>query len=328
LWDASEHELRPILSEIHKNLLTLADRLTNSPPRPPLLPVQHPPTFARLREDVAAETVAERLATLIDEGVHQHQAAKDGGWPGSVRFRGSHFPRECALNDSFEDSLSGFLTADVLIRYRTALSGQVHHPNALHAALGIKHAEDLAIGTFASGHPNPTSVMYRETAVGIHPRIYAAYVAIAVNYLAEVLELMPKYAEDSGQGKRRDPITINARNIGAIGEVNNSHVSVADTVTSIGATIQAVADRGQTDAADAIRALAEAIEQDPELAEDLRAELLDNVADVADAAAAPEKPRALSRGRAAMAAITTAAGTSSQLAQAVSTWHGVLGQLF
>ncbi|PPS74382.1 hypothetical protein BV882_12080 [Streptomyces sp. 46] len=170
--------------------------------------------------------------------------------------------------------------------------------------------------------------MYREIAVGIHPRIYAAYIAIAVNYLAEVLELMPKYAEDSGQGKRRDPITINARNIGAIGEVNNSHVSVADTVNSIGATVQAVADRGQTDTADAIRALAEAIERDPGLAEDLRAQLLDNVADVADAAAAPDGPRALSRGRAAMAAITSAAGASSQLAQAVSTWQGVLGQLF
>lgn len=48
----------------------------------------------------------------------------------------------------------------------------------------------------------------REIVVGIYPRIYAGYVAIAVNYLAEVLELMPDYAEASGQGKRRDPVTV------------------------------------------------------------------------------------------------------------------------
>ncbi len=270
---------------------------------------------------MAAETVAERLTTLIEEGVKQYEAAQNnGGWPGSVPFRGAgHFPRECALSDSFADSLSGFLTTDVLARYKATLSGQ--------GESGITHAEYLTGGKVTNAYAG-SPAMYREIAVGIHPRIYAAYIAIAVNYLAEVLELMPKYAEDSGQGKRRDPITINARNIGAIGEVNNSHVSVADTVNSIGATVQAVADRGQTDTADAIRALAEAIERDPGLAEDLRAQLLDNVADVADAAAAPDGPRALSRGRAAMAAITSAAGASSQLAQAVSTWQGVLGQLF
>jgi hypothetical protein len=40
-------------------------------------------------------------------------------------------------------------------------------------------------------------------------RIHAAFVAIALDYLTEVLELMPKYAEDSGQGKRRDPVVYN-----------------------------------------------------------------------------------------------------------------------
>lgn len=118
------------------------------------------------------------------------------------------------------------------------------------------------------------------------------------------------------------------RNIGAIGKVNNSNVSVADTVTSIGASIKTVADRGHTYIAAAIRTLADAVQQDPELAEDLRAQLLAHVADVADAVAAPDEPRSLSRARLAMREIATAADTSSQLAQAVSSWQDVLGQLF
>ncbi|MFE9751384.1 hypothetical protein ACFYOT_41300 [Saccharothrix saharensis] len=321
--------MKPILVELHTCLIALADSLTNRPPRPPLLPVRHPPTFARLRVDVAADTVVERLATLIEEGVTQYESAKNDDWPGSVRFRGSGpLPRDCALNDSFEDCLGGFLTSDVLARYRAALSGQLEPVNVLNSAPGIKHAEELAVGKFASGRQNHSSVMYREIAAGIHPQIYAAYVAIAVNYLAEVLDLMPKYAEDSGQGKRRDPITINTSHITTIGEVHNSSVSIADTVTNIGTTIQAVAAAGHTTTADAIRALTEAIEQDPDLAEDDRGRLLDHVADVADAAAAPDEPRRLSRAKAAMKEIAEAAGSSAQLAQAVSTWHNVLGQLF
>jgi len=171
---------------------------------------------------------------------------------------------------------------------------------------------------------------YREIAAEIHPRIYAAYVAIAVNYLAEVLELMPEYAEASGQGKRRDPVTVYG-NVGAINsQVSNSNVSVADTVISIGTTIKVLSDSGNTSAAAAISALTEAIQHDPELADDLRNQLLDNVADIADAAAAPTpaEHRKLSRAKAAMSAITAAANTSSQLAHAVSTWHDVLGTLF
>ncbi len=244
---------------------------------------------------------------LIDEGVKQYKAAQAGSWlprpsGSSAWIRGHDHP------------LDGFLTADVSKRYEAAI-------------FGFKHAEEMAGGWRSGGYLTETAT-YREIAVGIHPRIYAAYVAIAVNYLAEVQELMPKYAEDSGQGKRRDPITINASRIGVVGDVTNSNISVADTINSIGTSIQAVSDRGQTDAAAAIRALAEAIQQDPGLAENLRAQLLDHVADVADAAAAPEEPRRLNRARAAMAAITASAGASSQLAQAVSTWHGVLGQLF
>jgi hypothetical protein len=331
LWDASESELRPILGGLHRGLLTLEDRLPRSVPRPPLLPAQHPPPFARLRKDAVAETVAEQLAAAIDEGAKQYEAAQKGGWPGTA-FGTMHgpLPPDAALTQYFEEQFDPFHTKDVVERYRIAVGELPDREQIFLPLQGFEHVEMLGSGHSSTGQwiDSKVSTRYREIAGGIHPRIYSAYVAIALNYLAEVLELMPKYAEDSGQGMRRDPITIHARNIGWIGDGNNSHITVADTITSIDESIQAVANTGRTDAAAAIRALAEAIQHDPELAENLRDQLLDNVADVADAAAAPAEPRRLNRARAAMAAITAAAGTSSQLAQAVSTWHGVLGKLF
>lgn len=146
-----------------------------------------------------------------------------------------------------------------------------------------------------------------------------AHLAFALEFLEELMDRLPDYAEASGQGKPRDPVTVIA---------NNSNVSVADTVNNIGTVIQAVADRGDAGVADALRALTAAIERDQELTQNLRAQLLDNVADVADAVAAPNEPRRRSRARAAMTAIATAAGASSELAQAVSTWQSVLGRLF
>ncbi|MEU6811823.1 hypothetical protein ABZ920_23165 [Streptomyces sp. NPDC046831] len=332
LWEATEREVRPILEALHRGLLTLADRLTQSAPRPPLLPVLHPPSFARLRDDVAAETVAEGIAALVDEGVEQYEAARRSGWPGSVRTRsGSGMPPDFAVSQSFEEPLGWFLTREVRTRYRAAL-GELQPSAPVGSRLattGMEHVEGLASGTTgATGRPVEESATYRDLAADVHPRIYAAYVAIAVNYLAEVRELMPKYAEDSGQGLRRDPVTVYG-NVGFINsQVNNSSVSVAETIAGIDASIRTVADRGLTDVSSAIRALTEAVQQDPQLAEDLRAELLDHVADVADAAAAPDEPRRLSRARLAMGAITAAAGTSAQLGQAVTTWQTVLGQLF
>lgn len=276
--------VRTILNELHEHLVALADNLSVRPPA--LLPSVHPPKFARLHEHVVAETVAKRIAMVIDEGLNQYYPARP--WPG--------YQERC------ERCLDPFMTTEVSEGFARATRG-------------FDHAERLC----AIGLPG-----YIEE---IHHRIHCAYVVIAVNYLDEVLKLMPDYAEASGQGKPRYPITVYG-NVGAINsEVNNSNVSVADAVNSIGTTIEAIADRGQTSAAAAIRALSEAVQQAPELAEDQRAQLLDNVADIADAAAEPAEPRQRSRAKAAMTAITTAANASSQLAQAVSNWHDVFGKL-
>ena len=294
LGAAPTGELRLVIEELHKSLITLADSLTSSAPRP-ALPAQHPPGFARLHEHVAAETVTEELAMLIDEGARQYEEALSCEWPSASPER--------RWSERFRDSLDMFVTTDVRGRYETATRG-FHHVEGLSGA----------------------GAVYRDIAYDIHPRIYSSYLTLAINYITEVLELMPSYAEASGQGKRRYPVTVYG-NVGAINsEVSNSNLSVAATLTSIGATVEVVAGHGETDVAAAISALAEAIRQSPELAEEQRFQLLDNLADVADAAAAPSEPRSLSRAKAAMAMITTAASASIQLAQAVSDWHSVLGK--
>ncbi|MFB6561541.1 hypothetical protein ACFCYH_22120 [Streptomyces sp. NPDC056400] len=153
-----------------------------------------------------------------------------------------------------------------------------------------------------------------------------AYLALALEYLEELMDRLPDYAEASGQGKH-DLVTVHG-NVGVIGPVSKSHISVAETVTNIDTTIETLAGRGDTDLAVAIRALTQAIQQASELADDQRAQLLDNVADIADAAAEPDAPRSLSRARAAMAVITSAAGASAQLTQAASVLHQAASQLF
>jgi hypothetical protein len=281
--------LEDMLGLFHAQLTEAADNLA-SLRRPALLPARHPPAFARLRDDVVAESVADGLTELVDEGLRQYEAARAG-----------HCPRDSRrVGEESERALSrAFLTSEVF--------GGLIEVNR-----GLRNAEVNAWGN------GLLSKVYEKAAAGIHPRIHASCLTITVNYLAEVLELMPDYAEASGQGKRRDPVTV----IGNVGQIN-----IADTITSIGATIKIVESGGQTSVADAIRALTQAVQQAPELAEEQRAQLLDHVADVADAAAAPGEPRKLSRAKAAMAIITKAAGASTQLAQTIETWHGVFGKL-
>ncbi|MFE4335962.1 hypothetical protein ACFRQM_43345 [Streptomyces sp. NPDC056831] len=297
-----------VIRELHNGLLLLAGDLSTSVPKPPALPTLHPPNFARLRDDAVAESVSEALTRLVAKGVEQCEAGRTGSWPNSIPF--------ARWDGNVRQALYPFLTTEVTQCYQDATRG-------------FSHVDVLTYRRPAASILGPgVHETYRELAAEIHPRLYSAYFTIAVNYLAEVLKLMPDYAEASGQGKRRDPVTVYG-NVGAIhSQVNNSNFSVADTVTHIGTTAQTVADRGDTDTAAAIHALVETIQRDPELTEDLRAQLLNNVADVADAAVAPDEPRRITRARAAMAAITGAAGASTLLAQTVSTWHEVLGQIF
>ena len=266
------------------------------------------------------EEVTENLASCINDALRLYEAVQRSDWPGLRQESWlNHHLRlyiDPVLHERFPDVLADFTPTTVAGEYYKAVERLYHLP-------------ELTFQRRPNSVWDPrTFPEVRELSHRLLRQVYSAYVAIAVNYLTEVQELVPRYLELSEQGKRRDSVTVHG-NVGAINsQVHNSQLSVASTLTSIGATIQTVTDRGETDVADALRSLTEAIQQAPELAEHQRTELLDNVADVADAAAAPDEPRRLARARAAMAMITTAAGASTQLAQAIDTWHQVAGQLF
>ncbi|MFE4719738.1 hypothetical protein ACFRLW_25570 [Streptomyces sp. NPDC056728] len=313
-------DLGPVLTLLHRGLIELADGLPGTIPVPAVPPAPHPPEYARLHEDAFAEEVTENLARCINDALSLYEAVRRSDWPGlrpeSWQNHHLHLYTDPVLHERFPEALDDFAPTTVAGGYYSAVERLYHLP-------------ELTFQRRRNSVWDPRSFPeVRELSRRLIQQVYSAHIAIAVNYLAEVQERMPRYLELSEQGKRRDSVTVHG-NVGAINsQVHNSQLSVASTLTSIGATIQAVADRGEQDTAAALRALTETIQHAPELTEDQRAELLDNVADVADAAAAPDEPRRLARARAAMAMITTAAGASTQLAQAIDTWHQVAGQLF
>ncbi|MFF2354723.1 hypothetical protein ACFVVL_33790 [Kitasatospora sp. NPDC058115] len=160
-----------------------------------------------------------------------------------------------------------------------------------------------------------------------HPvAVAGAHLTLGLEYLEKVDKQMPDHIEASGQGPQPAPVTVHG-NVGAINsEVVNSQFAVAGAVRDIAVTIDALDRDGRRETASALRELTAAVQQDRSFAEDQRARLLDHVADVAEAADDPGRPRALTRARLAMAALTTAAAGSTQLAQALTTWHDTLNR--
>jgi hypothetical protein len=153
-----------------------------------------------------------------------------------------------------------------------------------------------------------------------HARIYLSYVDIALGYLTEVRAAMDKYAQDSGR-QPGDRITV------VVGR-NDGNVNIKSSIGSITTTLAPVTERGDTDLADAIRALGEAVRRDPDLTDGQRQEVLHHVEDLAEAAAEPGNERNRSRAKAGWAAVVEAAKGAAQLAQTVNTCHEVLGKLF
>ncbi|MCM1972102.1 hypothetical protein [Streptomyces sp. G1] len=156
----------------------------------------------------------------------------------------------------------------------------------------------------------------------VRRRLNLGYQAIALNYLTEVSFQMQEYTNRSGMGEPRPPVTING-NVGA--------VNIADTIQFIGSNVAAIMERGDDRSAAAIDALNAAIQQETALSEQQRAELLDSLADVSEAAANPDERRLRTRARLALTAIAnagTAIGATSPIAQAVTDWQHVYTSLF
>ncbi|MFE2871849.1 hypothetical protein [Embleya sp. NPDC059259] len=183
--------------------------------------------------------------------------------------------------------LEGFLTGEVPARFRKAT---------------IEWFESVTTWDERTADPR------------LRAQLHLVCMAFSMNYLLEVLKRMPEYADRSGQGKKLDGIVVN----GNVGVINT-----AESLRIINSTMAGIIDRGDARTADAVSELSAAVQEDPNLTDEVRAQLLDHVADVAEAAAVPDEPRRLNRARAALASITAAAGASSRIAQVVTEWQDV-----
>ncbi|MER7760694.1 hypothetical protein [Streptomyces sp. NPDC097619] len=190
--------------------------------------------------------------------------------------------------------LDGFLTTEVTGRFRRMTKGTE---------------------AIAAWQPDAITAEVRR-------RLNLGHLAIALNYLTEVSFQMQEYTNRSGMGEPRQPVTIHG-NVGA--------VNIAETIQIIGSNVAAIMERGDERSAAALDALNAAIQQEQALSDQQRAELLDNLADVSEAAANPTERRLVTRARLALTAIAhagAAIGATSPIAQAITDWQHVYAGLF
>ncbi|WP_370072874.1 hypothetical protein [Streptacidiphilus sp. MAP5-3] len=155
----------------------------------------------------------------------------------------------------------------------------------------------------------------------VRRRLCLSYMALVLNYLTEVSQNMPEYTDRSGMGDKPKV-------------VNNFHaaasVMIAEKIQNINSTISAVSLRGDDALATKIQALSRAIQEEPALSDEQRADLLDDVDEMADAAKDPESPRSAKRGRRALEAVRTAGaliGATSPVAVALADWEHVFANI-
>ncbi|MYV60402.1 hypothetical protein GTW37_13740 [Streptomyces sp. SID4931] len=247
-----------------------------------LQPYEPPPRLsptgvARLKANTVAEAVEGRIAEYVEKHALHLRAAPPGG-----------FSMDARDWDEGARLLSDFLTVDIPQRFERTTDG-------FHA-----------VNRWDSGSVDPA----------VRSRMHQIFSTFALNYLVEVLNSMPEYAEHSGESTQKAGITIQA-----------GVVQIANTLNVIGSNVAAVMQRGDTQSAEAVNALSAAVQADPDLDAESRAEQLENVADVAAAMADPDADGSLRRGRNALAAITAAAGASSQVAQTIDQWQHVFTSL-
>lgn len=145
-----------------------------------------------------------------------------------------------------------------------------------------------------------------------------AYVLAGVEYITEVHQKMPDYTEASGQPSRDAGFNITVSG-GAV------YVGqMAAKITNIESTIQGVANQGHDRAADALRAVEEAVLAESGLDDEARHDLLDNIEYLAESA--QQEPGKRSRGmvKQALAALTTAAITGAEISKAMTACGDVL----
>ncbi|WP_019629829.1 hypothetical protein [Actinomadura atramentaria] len=239
----------------------------------------HPPRFARIKDTVAADTLARQINRFLRNQDAPRAGRALADW-------------QAAESRSESQALSGFLTDEIPRKY---------------SKIGFRVAAAARLGA-QSASPE------------LRAAIYWAFRNVQLAYLKEVMDHMDDYTRQSG---RERPVTV-IGNVGLVnGNANGSTINVASNLNIGGAG----GETNGADLAEVVRVLTAAIRDAAELGERDRTDLLDHVADVSDAAAAPGDRRKLLRAKAALTTVVAAAGSAGQVAQAAQDCMNVVGRL-
>ena len=146
-----------------------------------------------------------------------------------------------------------------------------------------------------------------------------AYLAFGLNYLEEVRERMPDYAEAAGQAVPSASVSISG------GTFYGGQF--AGQIANVDSTIAGIVRNGGEKVAEALSALQRAVLNQQDLDDEQRKDLLDNVESLAEAAQTPPDKRKRGTIKAALAMLSTAAATGVELNTAMDAWGGVLRTL-
>jgi hypothetical protein len=133
---------------------------------------------------------------------------------------------------------------------------------------------------------------------------------------------MDKELDDILNSRRAGKQVIFNISGGTIGQV-----AVADTLLNLQHHILAITDQGELEVAAALKSLGQAVLDEPTLDDRRRADLVDNVDDIANAAETPHGQRKHGRLQAAINSISAAAAAGTKLHQAWVAWGPYLEQL-
>jgi hypothetical protein len=235
-----------------------------------------------------------------------------------------HPPRHCRLKDGMlarlvAEDIAGHLAAGRLLdkgpNVGTASPANVlAWTNTVDATLAAGLIDDVQEGFWRLVMGAPVCDTPGTDSVALS----RAYLTLGLTYLEEVLERMPDYAAASGQTPPQPSLAIHD---------STFYGQVAAQITNIDSTIAGIAHMGSQDVADALKALEKAVLGQTELDNAQRQELLDIVADLADAARTPPENRSRGRIKSALAYLTTAATGAADLGKALDAWQPTLHKL-
>ncbi|MGW3959383.1 hypothetical protein ACWED2_06140 [Amycolatopsis sp. NPDC005003] len=144
-----------------------------------------------------------------------------------------------------------------------------------------------------------------------------SYLVLGLDYLEEVRERMPDYAEASGQRAPEPRISMTIKG----GTINGMQIA------TVNSTLASVVNQSGSDTATALEALKQAVLSHDGLDSEATQELIDNVEYLAEAAEKPPEKRNRGIIKLALAALTGAATAGTELGKVMNSWGDVLHKI-